>query len=126
MWNLDIPHPTSSVVTVELPETGYICNIVVTQPQITLFFLYFCENIDVSIGEFFATVGFPSGIYDAPYQLYYDSNDRLLPSGWSLFDRVVIANFYSENVTHNEWHGFVPLWRYCQLEPELELPDCTK
>jgi hypothetical protein len=87
------------------------------------------------LGDAIAVLGRPSGITSA-----FDADNTI---NLTYSDKYFSMTIYSGNVAPNEqaiigffltapsitshqqlspWHGFIPKWRYCQLEPEFN--DC--
>jgi hypothetical protein len=86
----------------------------------------YSNDTKILIGDTMAQVGIPwqvggeTGLRIVSYGL-----DWQQPYGWwSPFERasVVMIRDYLSSGYPVLWHGFIPKWRYCQIEPEFQ--DC--
>lgn len=84
-----------------------------------------CRRADIVLGDVVSLWK------DAPLEISLPPHDLLVGSfsfnanNWPMPSSPVhFINLLSrpEDQEHYTWHGFVPLWRYCQLEPEY--PRC--
>jgi hypothetical protein len=84
-----------------------------------------CNRSPLRLGDLStSTVPFYDAISMTPYQVAYGTVTLYL-NGWpSPNSPVNSINLLSQAdlIQHYNWHGFVPQWRYCQIEPEY--PSC--
>src|SRR5262249_49094532 len=121
---------TGSVLPESCIEIGSACvwfgwdNQSVTQVN-----LYWNDRI--KFGDIIGLVGFPKFIrYFAFEEMYYRNAAISLKSDWdsaySTVSAFIILGKPQEIIVDNgidrPWHGFIPRWRYCQLEPDYS--DC--
>lgn len=87
----------------------------------------FYWNDRVRFGDMIALIGFPKFIrYFSYEELYFENSAISLKSGWnsaySMVDAFIVPGKAPEIITDDGidrlWHGFLPRWRYCQLEPD--------
>jgi hypothetical protein len=92
--------------------------------------LQVCREADVEVGDLTATMGLPQRLVMIPPQNLVYGYIAINAEGWRTpfqpdsqisFMNVLQPTYISQQLY--AWHGFVPLWRYCQLEPEY--PLCT-
>jgi hypothetical protein len=78
--------------------------------------------LDADTGDVLVMLGWPRYIVYNPVHggsLAYDNLSVQGQSAWySPHERVVSIYLFQLNVAvHQPWRGFMPLWRYCRLEP---------
>lgn len=90
--------------------------------------LQVCRDADVQVGDLTGTLGLPQELVMIPPQNLVYGHIAVNAEGWRTpfqpdsqisFMNVLRPNQISQNLYR--WHGFVPLWRYCQLEPDYPL-----
>jgi hypothetical protein len=124
--NLLIDHPSYKMFFLTT-NSPYICRMALgfKQGTVVSLLLEYCENARVQIGDIASILGIPERVIYArfrekAYELIYASGVPLSTMDrWSLFNRVRRLNIQTvgDNSAVFAWHGFVPRWRYCQLEP---------
>jgi hypothetical protein len=90
--------------------------------------LQVCREADVEVGDLTATLGLPQQLVMIPPQNLVYGYIAINAEGWRTpfqphsqisFMNVLQPTYISQQLY--AWHGFVPLWRYCQLEPGYPL-----
>ena len=90
--------------------------------------LQICPEANLHIGDLTAALGLPQGMVMIPPQNLVYAQAAITNQDWrapfSPDSRVSFINLRQpvrRYQTVYDWHGFVPAWRYCQLEPGYPL-----
>jgi hypothetical protein len=90
--------------------------------------LLVCKEADVKIGDLTGALGLPQHLFVVPPQNLVYGYITVNAEGWrkpvSPTSQVSYINLLqAPHITQRlfAWHGFVPTWRYCQLEPDYPL-----
>jgi hypothetical protein len=78
--------------------------------------LQYCPEVKLKVGEVAAVLGFPDRMFTRPRSLTYGVRAEQHYAWWSVFDPVGSVHLAAPS-NMRRWRGFVPPWRYCQLEP---------
>ncbi|MEO8612114.1 MAG: hypothetical protein ABI690_29725 [Chloroflexota bacterium] len=90
--------------------------------------LQICRTANVRVGDLTTTFGMPQQLVVIPPQdLVYNHlavNSKALNfQPYSPISFMNVLELTQISQPFYKWHGFVPLWRYCQLEPNYPLCD---
>jgi hypothetical protein len=90
--------------------------------------LQICKEADMKIGDLTTALGLPDRLILVPPQNLVYGHIRVSTQGWRdpivPDSRVSFISLLRPTARRRplfNWHGFVPEWRYCQLEPEYPL-----
>lgn len=86
-------------------------------------------DCDLLLGDLVAVYGAPDALHLRAWgegEWSYDAvglsigfSNNFAP--YTSFDRIIMKTGSAAVATSFDWHGYAPQWRYCQLEPELDL-----
>ncbi|MBZ0288455.1 MAG: hypothetical protein K8I30_12635 [Anaerolineae bacterium] len=90
--------------------------------------LQVCRETDVQVGDLTGTLGLPERLVMIPPQNLVYGYVAVNAEGWRTpfqpTSQIAFMNVLQPHQIGQSlygWHGFVPLWRYCQLEPKYPL-----
>lgn len=90
--------------------------------------LQVCKEANVKVGDLTATLGVPGRLIVVPPQNLVYEGVSITIEGWRArmlpTSRVSFISLLRPTARRRpffDWHGFVPEWRYCQLEPNYPL-----
>jgi hypothetical protein len=115
-----------------LPQPSPLCVALFQMDQqvIRRIQLQVCRAADVEVGDLTAILGLPRRLVMIPPQNLVYGYIAVNGEGWrSPFQpdsQISFMNVLQPDYILQQlyaWHGFVPLWRYCQLEPGYPLCD---
>jgi hypothetical protein len=115
-------------------NTENACSLLIPVQNDELYHLMFlCDHV-LQVGDMFEIFDTPGEAVDFGYGSFTLSYGQLIhvvrSNRLSLYDYVTEIHLYSlpilplapyDGPTQHRWHGFLPLWRYCQLEPAYRL-----
>jgi hypothetical protein len=91
--------------------------------------LQVCREADMTIGDLTGTFGLPRQVVMIPPQNLVYGEIAVNTEGWLMpllpYSQISFINLLRPSSVRQrffDWHGFVPAWRYCQLEPDY--PSC--
>lgn len=106
----------------DFPDTPEICRVVVDSlgQLIVWLKIEYCGDSPVQIGDVTALLGMPARMLGADREMGYGGTQTNRFGWWSPFDHASAIDlvFMSSDPKPAPWRGFIPRWRYCQIEAD--------